>query len=394
MFKNLMLYAIGAELPTSAATLADELSLHPFAPCAPTQPASTGWVPPRGAEHGALVEAVNGHWIAAAMTETRLLPEEVIKRRVAEMAAEIERQTGRKPGKRQRRELKDQATLELLPAAFTRRKTTKVWIDPSEKLLAVDASSQTGADAAISLLIAAWPKMNLHPLKVHHFVDSTMGTWLIEGAPDRFYIDREAVLENAESHAVIRYQHTTLDAPDVRDHIISGKVPTRLALTFDARVSFVLVDDLRLQRIELADGVFMEQREDAAADRFDADVAIATGELSPLIRALVAELGGRAPLPIEEAAAAMENLTREHGTTATLSTATGDTVITFGTGDDPMYEEARKVVVKQGKASISLVQRYLQVGYNRAARLLESLEKAGVVSAMNTDGHRKVLQAA
>lgn len=60
-------------------------------------------------------------------------------------------------------------------------------------------------------------------------------------------------------------------------------------------------------------------------------------------------------------------------------------------GPDPMYDQAAELVRKDRKASISYVQRKLLIGYNRAARLLESMEKAGVVSAMNASGGRKVL---
>lgn len=60
-------------------------------------------------------------------------------------------------------------------------------------------------------------------------------------------------------------------------------------------------------------------------------------------------------------------------------------------GDDPMYLQAVEVVTSSKKASISLVQRHLRIGYNRAARLLEAMESAGVVSSMKQDGSREVL---
>ncbi|HQD13855.1 MAG TPA: FtsK/SpoIIIE domain-containing protein, partial [Ottowia sp.] len=69
----------------------------------------------------------------------------------------------------------------------------------------------------------------------------------------------------------------------------------------------------------------------------------------------------------------------------------------FGVGDDaggekdPMYDQAVEVVLKNRKASISLVQRHLKIGYNRAARLVEDMEKAGLVSAMTADGKRDIL---
>ncbi len=58
---------------------------------------------------------------------------------------------------------------------------------------------------------------------------------------------------------------------------------------------------------------------------------------------------------------------------------------------DPMYDQAVEVVLKHRRASISLVQRHLRIGYNRAARLLEQMENAGMVSAMQSNGNREIL---
>ncbi|MEN9713006.1 MAG: hypothetical protein RLY90_1267, partial [Pseudomonadota bacterium] len=58
---------------------------------------------------------------------------------------------------------------------------------------------------------------------------------------------------------------------------------------------------------------------------------------------------------------------------------------------DPLYDQAVEIVLKNRKASISLVQRHLKIGYNRAARLVEDMEKAGMVSAMSSNGQREIL---
>ena len=68
-----------------------------------------------------------------------------------------------------------------------------------------------------------------------------------------------------------------------------------------------------------------------------------------------------------------------------------------GSGDgeqDPMYDNAVAVVLQHRKASISLVQRHLRIGYNRAARLLEQMEKSGLVSSMATNGNREIITPA
>ncbi|SAK97082.1 cell division protein [Caballeronia arationis] len=61
---------------------------------------------------------------------------------------------------------------------------------------------------------------------------------------------------------------------------------------------------------------------------------------------------------------------------------------------DPLYDQAVEVVIKNRRASISLVQRHLRIGYNRAARLLEQMENSGLVSAMSSNGNREILTPA
>jgi len=61
---------------------------------------------------------------------------------------------------------------------------------------------------------------------------------------------------------------------------------------------------------------------------------------------------------------------------------------------DPLYDQAVAIVLKNRRASISSVQRHLRIGYNRAARLLEQMEMAGVVSAMQPNGNREILAPA
>ena len=61
---------------------------------------------------------------------------------------------------------------------------------------------------------------------------------------------------------------------------------------------------------------------------------------------------------------------------------------------DPLYDQAVEIVLKSRRASISLVQRHLRIGYNRAARLVEEMERAGLVSAMQSNGNREVIAPA
>ncbi|MDH3281431.1 MAG: hypothetical protein OEQ18_09915, partial [Gammaproteobacteria bacterium] len=59
--------------------------------------------------------------------------------------------------------------------------------------------------------------------------------------------------------------------------------------------------------------------------------------------------------------------------------------------DDPLYDQALRLVTETRRASISAVQRQLRVGYNRAARMIEAMEQAGVVGPLQSNGKREVL---
>jgi S-DNA-T family DNA segregation ATPase FtsK/SpoIIIE len=72
-------------------------------------------------------------------------------------------------------------------------------------------------------------------------------------------------------------------------------------------------------------------------------------------------------------------------------TADAATVQENDAESDPLYDQAVEVVLRSRRASISLVQRHLRIGYNRAARLIEQMERAGLVSSMQTNGNRDVL---
>lgn len=251
-----------------------------------------GWVPPRGQAHGALAESVGGQWVLRLMTESRVLPSSVVARKAQEMAAAIEASTGRKPGRKETRELKEEARQTLLPQAFTQQGSVTVWIDPAARLLAVDAGSQARADELVTVLVKAVDGLGLALIDTRSSPAGAMAAWLAEGeAPAGFSIDRECELKAAdESKAVVRYARHPLDTEEVRAHIAQGKMPTRLALVWADRVAFTLTEGLQLKKIGFLDSVF-EGRGDAE-EGFDADVAIATGELSQLLPELLEALGG------------------------------------------------------------------------------------------------------
>ena len=292
MFKNLTIYRISGQVVTLN-QLEAALQKTPFVECGTTQEKSAGWVPPRGEAHGALVESIGGQWIARLMIETKAVPGDALARKVKEKAERIEQETGRKPGKKETRDLKEEARLDLLPMAFTKQSSTWVWIDPQARTLVIDTSSQARADEVARSLVEQVPAgFALALLNTKTAPQAAMAHWLNEQEPpEGFTVDRECELKSQdEDKSVVRYANHPLDIQEVQDHIKAGLQPTRLALTWDDRVSFTLTQQLQVKGIRFLDSVFESQQADEGG--FDADVAIATGELGKLIPDLVKALDG------------------------------------------------------------------------------------------------------
>lgn len=295
-----MIYRVDSGWPTAVEVLEQALAEHRFAPCTATQEKSAGWIEPRGQAYGPLVEVVDGQWILHFNVETKSVPTAVIKRKVQEQVDQIEASTGRKPGKKERRTLADDVRLSLLPMAFTKQYRIQVWMDPVAGVLVTDAGSVAKADQVISSLVQAVQGLSVRLLQTQSTPQSAMAQWLsTREAPVGFSVERECELRAPdESKAVVRYSRHALDTDEVAQHIHQGKLPTRLALAWADRVAFVLTESLQLKKLSFLDTVFegssARQTED---DAFDADIAIATGELRQMLPALFAALGGETPYP-------------------------------------------------------------------------------------------------
>lgn len=302
MFKNVMMYRMLSPWTVTAAQLETALEPARYVECSGSQEKAVGWVEPRGKANGALVEVVGGQWILKLMVETKVLPASVVKRRAQEQLAHIEATTGRKPGRKEAREILDDARMSLLPMAFTKQGATVVWIDPQAAVLVLDAGSQGRADEVMSALVQAIEGFAVQLIDTQMSPAAAMAQWLAtKEAPAGFSVDRECELKAVdESKAVVRYTRHALDTDEVTEHIAQGKMPTRLAMTWNDHVSFVLTEALHLKKVAVLDVVFEAASalaSDGKDDNFDADVAIATGELQKLIPDLLEALGGET-LPI------------------------------------------------------------------------------------------------
>ncbi|WP_456282240.1 recombination-associated protein RdgC [Cupriavidus sp. JZ107] len=293
-FKNLQLHRFSAPWNKDADEIEACLASHAFYPGTSLEMQTQGWASPR--DNGALVHRVGKQMLLTMRAEKKLLPATVVNQVTKARAAELEEQQGYKPGRKQLRELKEQITEELLPRAFSIRRDTRVWIDPERGWLAIDAASAIKADEVRTLLFKALDPLPLTSLQVNQSPVAAMTGWLADdAAPAGFTVDQEIELQaSAESKATVRYVRHPLDAEELRRHIAAGKRCTRLAMTWNDRVSFVLTDALAIKRVAPLD-VVKEQIDGTMSDedeRFDADFTLMAGELSAMLGDLTEALGG------------------------------------------------------------------------------------------------------
>jgi len=430
MFKNLQIYRLPAPWAMTAEALAAALDPHKFTPASSNELVRQGWDAPR--KDGGLVHAVNKQMLIRLRGEKKLLPATVINQVTKARAAEMEEAQGFAPGKKAMKELKERVADELLPRAFSIESNIWTWIDPVNGWLVVDAASPSKADEVIKLLLKAVDKLPLESLRVQRSPVGVMTEWLqTDEAPAGFTVDMDATLRaTGESKAQVAYKRHTLEPADVRRHIEAGKQCTRLAMTWESKISFVLDETLAIKSVKALD-VLAEKESSIRneAERFDGDFMLMTGELAKMLADVVEALGGEATMdapgvekiaapaspaegdePVRQqrvvddgtalaAARRLHSSLAKDGATATFTVggksvelgASADVPTGDGSAKDPLYDQAVAVVRTNQRASISLIQRHLRIGYNRAARLVDAMEVAGVVSAAASNGDRTVL---
>ncbi|OEZ91522.1 recombination-associated protein RdgC [Duganella phyllosphaerae] len=481
MFKNLQIYRLPSNWPMTAEALVAALEPHAFTPASSYELLRQGWSAPR--PNGDLVHVVNKQYLLKLETEKKLLPSTVVNQVAAARAAEMEEAQGFAPGKKAMKELKERVADELLPRAFSIKAQTLVWIDPVNGWLVVDAASPSKADEVIKLLLKAVDKLPLESLRVQRSPVGVMTEWLqTDEAPVGFTVDMDATLRaTGESKAQVAYKRHTLEPGEVRRHIEAGKQCTRLAMTWESKISFVLDETLAIKSVKALD--VLSEKESSTrneAERFDGDFILMTGELAKMLAAVVEALGGEATMDapgvekraappgqqnveravrlgaelykqralhrdvlgtlyeqtiepymarvrarMDEAGGAVEAaiaLAKEQATGSTsaqlflvaaveivepsprpaagdepvreqrvVTSLADDVPVGDGSATDPLYDQAVAVVRTNQRASISLIQRHLRVGYNRASRLLENME-GSVVGPLMSNGNRELLK--
>ncbi|QWP77412.1 recombination-associated protein RdgC [Lysobacter sp. K5869] len=258
-------------------------------PVGPLELSSRGFISPfgRGDEDAVISNRIGSAIWLTVGGEDRLLPGAVINDMLAKKLAEIEQKEGRKPGGRTRKRLKDELITDLMPRAFIKPSRTDAIIDLEHGLVIVDTSSRKTAENVISEIRRAIGSFPALPLNAEVAPRSILTGWVAgEPLPDGIMLGDECELRDpVDQGAVVKCQRQELESDEIAKHLETGKQVTRLALSLDDHVSFVIGEDLIVRKFKLLDGA-VDQLEHSDGDglraELDARFALMSAEVKRL----------------------------------------------------------------------------------------------------------------
>ncbi len=294
-FRNLLVYRIATPWNVKVDDFNEALAKNGLQPCGSFAMESRGWVPPKDDER--YVVELNKQWLFALGVEQKILPSTVVKQVADERAVAQEKKQGHPVSKKQLRDLRIQVMDELLPRALARRRTTRAWIDTINGWLVIDMGAEAKADEFMEFLRRSHDRLpTIVRLDTQRSPGGMMTQWVESGdAPDGFTIDRDLELQAADgSKSVVRYSNHSLEGKDIQAHIRNGKVATKLGMTWQDRISFVLTDLMQIKRLDFLEVLKSEGGEEDLDpnEKFDIDFALMTGELAKCIADVAEALGG------------------------------------------------------------------------------------------------------
>ncbi|WP_288352868.1 recombination-associated protein RdgC [uncultured Marinobacter sp.] len=297
-FRNARVFRFTKPFEITAEALEEKLQEDAFKPCGPQETSRQGWVSPMGKHSDLLVHSAGGYHLIALRKEEKLLPASVIKELVDEKAEMIEAEQHRKVRRKEKDELKEEVTLEMLPRAFSKNRRCYAYLAPADGVLVVDAGSSKQAEDLASTLRKSLGSLPVRPPAVEQAPAFTFTGWLNESIdlPASIELGNECELKDtSEDGGVVRCKGLDLQGDEIRSHLDAGMQVTKLSVTWDDSLSFVLDEELGIRRLKFGD-TLQEKLDDVDADdaaaRFDAAFSLMTLELARLIPGLLEALGG------------------------------------------------------------------------------------------------------
>ena len=271
--------------------LDEALKARPFMDLTPGMATGSGFVI-ASPDYGTFTRKAGDFTEFRLRTDTKILPASVVNDATAEKAKEIEAMQGYKPGRKQTKEIKEAATLELLASAFVKTHITRGWFD-STGWLVIDTASASKAEAVLDALRNALDEFPARFWRTQQVPESAMTIWVsTQEPPEGMTIDDRVKLADHDGGTVSVMNRDATSAEVIQLITEGGAVVSELALTLEDVASFVLANSTlkRLAYLDIqeeAKGDPLSQEEEA-----NADLVLSGDAVRKVVVALTAELGG------------------------------------------------------------------------------------------------------
>ena len=290
-FRNAIIYQLIKEIDFSQ--IEDQLKECEFTPCGSADVSHFGWSAPLATSEN-LAHQADGRILLVAKREEKILPVEVVNRELNKRITALEEKEQRKLKKVERSSLKDDVIATLLPQAFSRIKTTALYIDTLKQLIFVDAASSKTAEDALALLRKSLGSLPVVPLAFNCAPCEVMTRWVTDTAPDWIIFREEVEIREKADLGVIHCKQKAVEDDEIIELVQNGLV-SKLALEWEDNLKFVLVEDGTLKRLKFDENITEKNddivKEDAAA-RSDADFVLMVNVLGKTVDSLIKEFGG------------------------------------------------------------------------------------------------------
>nr|WP_303802918.1 recombination-associated protein RdgC [Snodgrassella alvi] len=297
-FKQLTIYPLNKDKLPDLEMLANKLQEAAFKPCIGLDWDSVGFSSPVSFSPEMVFPAQNT-WRIALKKEEKVLPAAVVRDILDEKINEIREIEGRNVGRKEKIELKENITDDLLPRAFTKSSKTEAILDSQYGFLLINQANSNRAEMLLTKLRDALGGLEAKLPRTQQSPGSLMTEWLLQGsAAGHFELDSDCELKGlGDAAPVVRISHQDLTAEEVINLVKNGKIVTQLGLCWQDRVRFVLTQDFTLKRIQFLDVIQEEaagQGDDMQSITLASQILMAEA-LGELLSELVHHLGGWLP---------------------------------------------------------------------------------------------------
>lgn len=294
MFKNARPWRFTKPFDITPDALADQLREDQLKPIGPQEMKRSGWCPIVDDEF----VVADGCLLICLRTDERILPAHVVKRYANDKARAIEQETGRRVGRKEMQQIKDDVALELMPRAFVKTSHTLAFLAPHDGLVVVDSQSAKGAEDLLSMLRRTLGSLPVRPVAVEASPRFTMTGWLSESVetPDQIVPGEACEMHGlGEKGGKVKVKGLDLRGDEVTVHIHAGKQVVSLEAEFDGVLSGTIGEDISVKGIKWLD-ILREKLDDVDPDdregRLRAEFYLTSRELLRFFAVLFAAFGG------------------------------------------------------------------------------------------------------